>query len=351
MVRTLLSQLRHQVQGRRRLAVLNSKPWDLISAPPSAHAAPSMIAPEERNLLYYLARHYYSGTGRIVDAGCFLGGSTVAFCAGLRDGRHTRSLPVIESYDVFKVDDFMLNYFFSPESGWEVGSSCREEFDRYTADYRDYVRVHEGDIQLSVWCGEPVEILFLDVVKSWALNDFVLTHFFPFLIPGKSVLVQQDYVHEWHPWLPVTMEYLAPYFEYIGHVEYSSTVYFLKRPMPSTVLRKSIARDLSPEEKLELMNRAVRRLEGRPRRIIECAKAALMCDLSRHASALEHLRAVWPEYKEDPRFVQSARLVGAFARDGQGPSGFDMGTTLRLLGGKLTDEELGFEPAPTAAVT
>ena len=343
----LLSHLEHQVHGRRRLACLRARPWDLINAPPNTHAVPSMIAAEEKNLLYYLARDYYSGTGRIVDAGCFLGSSTVALAAGLRDGGHTGRLPVVETFDRFTITDYFMINLYPPESGLTIGSSFREEFDRYTADYKDYVRVHEGDIQLGAWCGEPIEILFLDLAKSWVLNDFVLMHWFPFLIPGKSVLVQQDYVHEFHPWLHVTMEYLAPYFEYLGHVEYSSAVYFLKRPIPPAVLRKSIAQDFSPEAKLELMDQAVRRLEGRPRRIIECAKAALMCELSRHALALEHLRALWPEYKDDPRFVSSARMVAAFAKEGQGPTGGDGRISGRcVFEGKPTNEELGFEPAP-----
>jgi hypothetical protein len=349
MVGAWLSRLGNQFQDYRRLARLGSRPWDRVNAPPNVHAIPSMIQPGEKNLLYYLARDYYSGTGRLVDAGCFLGASTVAMGAGLRDGGHSGSQSVIETYDLF-IPDSMMAGFFPPESGKQAGSSYRQEFDGYTAEYRDYVRVHDGDIKLSAWGGEPIEILFLDLVKTWDLNDFVLGYFYPYLIPGKTVLVHQDYVHESHPWLQVTMEYLAPYFEYLGDVECCSAVYFLKRPIPPAVLQKSIAQDFSPDEKLELMDRAVRRHKGKPRGIIECAKGALMCELSRHDLALKHMRAVWPEYKEDWRFRQSARLVATFATVGQGPSSWEGAIVWRCLyEGKPTCEELGFEPYTAAA--
>jgi len=42
---------------------------------------------DERKLLYTLAREYASEGGAIADAGCFLGGSTVALLAGFAIGR------------------------------------------------------------------------------------------------------------------------------------------------------------------------------------------------------------------------------------------------------------------------
>jgi hypothetical protein len=42
------------------------------------------------------------------------------------------------------------------------------------------------------WTGGPICILFLDLPKSWKINDAVMRDFFGELQPG-SVIVQQDY--------------------------------------------------------------------------------------------------------------------------------------------------------------
>src|SRR5262249_49893454 len=66
--------------------------------------------------------------------------------------------------------------------------------------------VHEGDITTTGWEGGPIDVLFLDVLKSWHINDAVHRDFFPSLVPGRSVVVHQDYGWGSHPWVPVTVE-------------------------------------------------------------------------------------------------------------------------------------------------
>src|SRR5688572_29212469 len=73
------------------------------AAPAAVLDHPSMMSLEEKSLLYLLARDLYTGEGSIVDAGLFMGASTVAFASGLRENRHARrqqaSKP-IQSYDI-----------------------------------------------------------------------------------------------------------------------------------------------------------------------------------------------------------------------------------------------------------
>ncbi len=44
---------------------------------------PSMMSPGEKQFLYGIARNYYTGHGRIIDAGVFLGASTLCLGQGL----------------------------------------------------------------------------------------------------------------------------------------------------------------------------------------------------------------------------------------------------------------------------
>jgi hypothetical protein len=39
----------------------------------------SMLTLDEKQFLYWLTSEYFSGIGAIIDAGCFIGGSTLAY--------------------------------------------------------------------------------------------------------------------------------------------------------------------------------------------------------------------------------------------------------------------------------
>ena len=59
----------------------------------------------------------------IVDAGCFLGGSTAALLAGMRDRPEPWSGPPLASYDLFRVEEYTLGKFFGDDQGLRVGDS------------------------------------------------------------------------------------------------------------------------------------------------------------------------------------------------------------------------------------
>ena len=79
-------------------------------------------------------------------------------------------------------------------------------------------------------------MLFLDVCKTSEVNAHIIKEFFPRLIPGHSVLLQQDFIHEWLPWIHVTMGLFEPYFQFLGVVGESPTAVWLntrKIPEPT----------------------------------------------------------------------------------------------------------------------
>jgi hypothetical protein len=225
-------------------------------------------------LLHCLARDYYSGKGVIVDGGAFLGGSTVALADGLRRNRrrsHAAAKP-IHSFDRFEVEDWTRSRFF-PE-GPPAGASFRDRFEDNIAPYADLVEVHAGDIRAHRWTGEPIEILFIDIAKHWTVCDWLTWQFFPHLIPGRSLVVQQDYLyHHWVGWLHVTMEFYADYFEYVCDTEVNSVVFLNTRKIPDTVLRAKTVESLTIAEKTTLMDRAADRFAGSKRQIVLAAKA------------------------------------------------------------------------------
>jgi hypothetical protein len=250
--------------------------WSNIELPPDVWV-PSMLGPDERRLLFSLARDSFSGTGAIVDAGSFLGGSTLALGAGLRANSGARDQVVLHSYDMFLIDDYMLEHYIDParDGRRKPGESCRDLFDRNISAIAPMVQVHHGDIRDIGWDGTPIEILFLDIVKSPNTNDRVIADFMPALIPGRSVLVQQDYVQEAHFWIHITMEALHEYFDYVEFVEYSSTIYLLKKAIPRHVLDGCMWNALRDDDKLRLMDNAINRWQGFPKGVIECCRALM----------------------------------------------------------------------------
>jgi hypothetical protein len=265
-----------------------------------------MLYEEELTLLFSLGRHF-SGNGEIVDAGCFLGGSTFALAAGLAARRRDVSsrARVIHSYDLFRLDALTKMQYPQFTKGVEVDASIRPEFERLLASHLSRLHVHEGDIRDFRWNGEPIEILFLDVCKSWEVNDHVLHQFFPALIPRKSVVIQQDFVHEWLPYIPVTMGMLADAFEFAGYVPPSTALFVPSRQIESEEIPASLRDDLPDPAKLEFFDRACGPFAGEEKAVLDCARAMLLLDLGRRYEAAETLNEIQAESSD-----RVARAVG-----------------------------------------
>jgi SAM-dependent methyltransferase len=248
--------------------------WRQKAVPAACAKVPTMLVPDELRLLNHLAEEYYSGIGVIVDAGPFLGGSTVALADGVRRNPRRRRLgteKAIHSFDRFEVEEWTRPYF---PDGPATGASFREDFHRNIAPHADMVNVHAGDVCEHRWSDGPIEILFIDLAKSPKVSDWVTWQFFPHLVPGRSLVVQQDYLyHHWVGWLHVTMEFYAEYFEYVCDTEVNSVVFLNTRKIPESVLRRHTVESLSVAEKTVLMDRAADRFEGRKRDLILSAKA------------------------------------------------------------------------------
>ena len=248
--------------------------WRQQPVPAASANVPTMLVPDELRLLHHLAENCYAGLGVIVDGGSFLGGSTIALADGLRRNPRRRRLgeeKVIHSFDRFEVEEWTRGVFF-PEST-AAGASFRAQFESNIAPYADLIDVHAGDVLDYEWTGGPIEILFIDMAKHWKVCDRVTWQFFPHLIPGRSIVVQQDYLyHHWVGWLHVTMEFYAEYFEYVCDTDVNSVVFLNTRQIPPSVLRRNTVESLSFEEKMSLMDRAANRFDGTKRELILAAK-------------------------------------------------------------------------------
>lgn len=262
--------------GRLRRGV-----WRKRMRPEACATVPTMLIDDELRLLEFLGEDYWRGEGVIVEGGAFLGGSTVALASGVRKNLRRRGLserPVIHSYDLFQIEDWTRGLYF-PDAA-EAGASTRALYEANIAPFAPLVAVHEGDITRAPVPGGPIEILFIDVAKHWTVCDWITETLFPKLIPGRSIVVQQDYI--WGKgtgWLQVTMEYFAEEFELVCHTQFNSAAFRLRAPFAPGRIRPGLVESLPTAEKVRLMDAAARRFPPQQAEILRAAGADFLAML------------------------------------------------------------------------
>ena len=302
--------------------LLRSAPWRAVTLPPEVENCISMLTVDEKQLLYWLGSEYFEGTGAIVDAGCFAGGSTVALASGLaithgQPAEYEPAAHVIHSFDRFLCDSFMAANYFEPNKLTLEGDRFRHIFDANIRGLEPFINVHEGDITTFEWGADPIEVLFMDVAKTWEVNDHCVRHFFPRLIPGKSVLVQQDLFHNQEYWLAATQELLHDKFEYIGFAKWNSGVFRCIEPISVDDVPPRL-RDLGLEELDRLVRRHIERYDdpyivG----ILSCGLASLhldFCDVDTARTIYDQVAQHYSQFQWVAQALQE--LSGALASRG-----------------------------------
>ncbi len=264
---------------------LRARPWRRVSVPEQVLAVPSMLSVEERALLYWLGSHHVSPGAWAVDAGAFLGGSTVALASGLASSSPPGAR--VASYDLFRAEKYSVGDGWFTEAPLAVGDSFRDRFDAHLGDLASWVDVREGDLMDQTWSGAPIDVLFLDALKDWPVADHALLEFFPALVPGRSVVVQQDYGWGQLPWIHITMEWLGDSFELLDSMPHGSHVFLLRAPIPRSKLIRTET-ELDSTAHWALMSRAIARAEGEIRTFLELARVSLI-------SMREGSTAAWRE--------------------------------------------------------
>jgi predicted O-methyltransferase YrrM len=169
---------------------------------------PTMLVSRELSYLSWLGSQC-GNAGRVIELGCFLGGSTTALLDQL-DPRHD-----LISYDAFQIPSIESERTskWLAQYGLRPGEQFRDKFDMLTREWSDRIIARQG------WLPEyvvgidpaaiypeqdPIELLFCDIAKTWGVHLSVLHAFGTHLIPG-STLVHQDFFDLQTPWIPLHM--------------------------------------------------------------------------------------------------------------------------------------------------
>jgi hypothetical protein len=291
-----------------------------VPLPKDAVDVHSMMSLQEKAFLYGYVRDHYAGEGVIVDAGIFLGGSTCCFGAAVRDNPRSEHIrrqwpkPVI-SYDHTVISTGMVKFFarHGIEGPWHAGGSFAPLLEENIRPLADLVSLRLGEITDVTWSGEPIEVLFLDIIKSREINRFIPWTFYRSLIPERSLVIHQDYFYDGLPFVKVTQEFLNPYFTYIGEIR-SMAVFQLDRKIPGHLLRKDPAGRLPIKEQLALLDQALERTVDADRKfMVELSKVRLVSEKRRSDEAAELLESVVAKYPAQAAANASPRLREALA--------------------------------------
>lgn len=300
---------------------MSEKPWEAesASAPGELYEPKGMIGPEERRCYYWLGKNRLSGQGCIVDAGAFLGASTLCFAAGAAAGgrRDFEGRTLVHAYDYFKVVDAYVGKSIAKDfRPIALGESYLDIFNGQTAKYSDLIHAYPGDFLTHRWHGDPIEILFIDIAKTAALNAHAIGEFFPSLIPGRSIIVHQDYFHCWHPYIHIGMEFFDEEFELLDeHVKHQSCVWRLTKPLPAEKIARMRAYDLSKEERMALLDRLVAKSSDSFRPMVEVVRLwqrHIDRDLDEARMDLDRIRRTYDIDHRSELWARQAREIEVF---------------------------------------
>ncbi len=217
------------------MAEFAARPWKAVPEADLGHAAqvPTMLTSEEQLFYHWLGRRVQGG-GATVDLGAYAGGSAARLLSGLALSGQAFH---VHSYDRFRSSRSIWARVMPDEPLPEVDDAdLLPVVRRHLAPWKAQVTLHIGDIGEKSWTGGPIEILSVDAAKGALLADHIAEQFYPALVPGRSILVQQDYLMSVQPWLCAQMVRLRDSFLPLAHVPKVGLVFLPVAPMTKAAL-------------------------------------------------------------------------------------------------------------------
>lgn len=234
--RWALPQLAYRLSGGRVGDVHELYRAGVLAQRLRRHALPGMTADTERAYFQWHARDRFRGHGTIVDLGSWFGSTTACLAMGLvRNRRPAARREVIHAFDRFEWEWWMAPYARLAALGsYQDGDSFLDEFEHVVRPWRRRIEVHAGDLCTQSWTGQPIELLLVDAMKSWALAGSIIDTFYASVLPERGYVIHQDFGNCFTPWIHLTAYRLREYLEIDVDVRRSETVVFrLARPLPS----------------------------------------------------------------------------------------------------------------------
>lgn len=267
-----------------------------------------MTTVEEQDYLFNYARYNHTESGTIVDLGSWLGSTTIPLARGLK--KATAETSIVHAYDTFIWQDWMEPHAGELRGHFTPGNSFLPEFIRRLGRLSSRVCIHAGDLTKLVWDDGPIEFLLIDAMKSWDLCATINRNFLPFLLPGKGLVMHQDFKFWGCPWIHLTMYRLRDCFEIEKDLTNSAgTVFRLINVPDFKRLEQPLkAENFSKEEVEEAFTYWSKLLDGPLAHLIDCGKILALVEIGARAQAFtEFEKLVETEFDLHEQFLDSIR--------------------------------------------
>lgn len=242
-------------------AIFARRDWEQVSATDLARAmaVPSMLSLAESQLYHWCGRQA-QGIGATVDLGAFAGGSAARLLSGLM---HSGQPFHVHAFDRFTAGPRPQVNFLADQlepSGKVVDILALAQ--KNLAPWQDHVTFHPGDIGDMTWTGQPVEILAYDAGKDAATSDHIAIQFFPALVPGRSLILHQDFLRPDQPWLAAQAIRLAAHMKPLARVDKDCVVFLWTKAAQPDELAAAATAALNDDALLARVHQAGRALAG-----------------------------------------------------------------------------------------
>src|SRR6202042_1943162 len=120
-------------------------------------------------------------------------------------------------------------------------------FKKMTARYKDLITIHQGDFLKENKPDGDIAILFVDISKTFPLNDHILREFIVGLKAG-SIIIQQDFLSYNVPWLYSAMKKLEHKVEFLSNTSVNSVIFGVNPTVTPAGIQPCLAANTSNEE-------------------------------------------------------------------------------------------------------
>jgi hypothetical protein len=267
-----------------------------------------MTSNQERKCLYDAARRI-EPAGHFVDLGSWLGSLTASLAAGLLANPKARlPLPTVFAFDTFVWREWMTPLAARyGVTGFGDGESFLPRFIAETRKWKSVIETRPGDVASMSWDGGTISILVIDAMKDEHTAQAIVSTFFPSLVPGKSLVFQQDFSHFYTSWIHLIWWRLRSCLELVEDVPRSGgSLYRYVREVPRgeycTILDLSSADDAEWEAAFANSRQLVR-----PEKMHQIAAAEVMRLL--HAKRGKDAAAMAEKHREAGHWGREMNLV------------------------------------------
>jgi hypothetical protein len=272
---------------------------------------------DDRLLYYWAARSFFTGAGTIVDGGALVGSTTTAFAEGLlANAMASKPEQSILVYDLFTDanDGYSANllrsWFDEKKSDDATDYDFENHFRAATERYAHLLRIYKGDITtLGYTDKRPIEVLSIDVAKTADIMRYMALEFFPRLAP-RSLVLHQDYIFTYQPWLTIAMEKLADLFDLVYEVPTQCTAAFMPRkPITRADVEMRLESDFYSLKNASCLYRALERASTPSSKLYAMASISYFYHvMGRPKAAKRVAMRLYEQFRLTPEFIDRTEL-------------------------------------------